>query len=93
MIQIIVGRDASYQHQKGGDSGQHGQQSLAGARLIRQGMLHPQCADLSQDVLLHALGKHQRRQAGIQGANDIIHCSDTILSAEFPGACAPGGVG
>ncbi len=53
-------------------------------------LLDAQKLNLIEDVLLHTVGEYQRGKAGIQGANDgVIHCPDTILSTEIPGAFVP----
>ena len=93
MIQVVVGRYPRHQYHQGSNGGHYGDHPpMRGLCFGR--ILQLQRADLVQHVLLHALGEYQMRKAGIQRAEyRIIHRSDTILSVQIPGACAPGEVG
>ena len=95
MGQALIGCQADHEHHHGGAGGQHeGEAAGVFLPLLGEGTGQTQGTHLPEHVLLHAFGEYKMGKAGIQGVDyAVIHRSDTILSVQIPGACAPGGGG
>ena len=92
---IRAGLDGS-QHQRGGGHSSYAGENLPPAILFGPviSLLKAQLIHLAQNVFLHPFREHKAGKAAIQGGDDVfIHGRGTILSAQIPGACAPGEAG